>query len=120
MTGEMTARDCTPDAYPLHFAIAEAVGGTVRPFDIYQGPYVLIGKDIRLGTEPYCYCPPHMGVVRLWIDDDPDGCIVYNEATGANSPPFWPYGPGAAADACEAARAVLASPAPATEEESSP
>lgn len=41
MTGEMSRDDVTRDAFPLHFAIADALGGTVHPFDVYQGPYVL-------------------------------------------------------------------------------
>ena len=39
-TGEMSKADVTREAYPIHFAIADAVGGTVEPFDVYQGPYI--------------------------------------------------------------------------------
>lgn len=53
MTGEMSREEVTPEAYPLHFAIADALGGSVHPFDQYQGPFVsaerekfwLIGED---------------------------------------------------------------------------
>lgn len=43
MTGEMYKSDVTEEEYPLHFAIAKALHGTVEPFDVYQGPYVVIG-----------------------------------------------------------------------------
>ncbi len=89
MTGEMFESDVTREAYPLHFAIADAVKGEVRPFDQYQGPYVLVGTDIRLGRQPYQYCPVGLGVVRLWIISE-DGCggYIYNEATEKTSEPF--------------------------------
>ncbi len=41
MTGEMHKSEVTREAYPLHFACADAVGGTVEPFDQYQGPYIV-------------------------------------------------------------------------------
>ena len=73
MTGEMYEIDpvtgMEPDgtSWPLHAAIAQAVGGTVQPFDQYQGPYVLVGNDIRVGRQPYAVAPKHLGVVRLWL-----------------------------------------------------
>ena len=62
MTGEMHESEVTREAYPTHFAIADAVNGTVRPFDQYQGPYVSAAK------------------ARLWLCSD-DGYLatVYNE-----------------------------------------
>ena len=75
MAGEMY--EARRDEWPTHFAVAEAVGGEVRPFDYYQGPYIVVGQDIRIGSAPYEYCPPHMGVVRLWLTDDG----VYREDT---------------------------------------
>ena len=42
MTGEMHYSEVTRDEYPWHFAIADALGGTVEPFDHYQGPYVRV------------------------------------------------------------------------------
>ncbi|KKL90032.1 hypothetical protein LCGC14_1908670 [marine sediment metagenome] len=89
MTGEMFKSDVTPEAYPIHFAIAEALGGTVQPFDQYQGPYVLIGDDIRCGNEPYAVAPRGLGVVRLWITEDSRGPVVYNEANEKTAP--FPY-----------------------------
>ena len=57
MTGEMHRSEVTPEAYPTHFAIARALGGTVEPFDQYQGPYVCIGRDVRAGSGVYALAP---------------------------------------------------------------
>lgn len=71
MTGEMHKNDVTRDDYPLHFAIADALGGSVEPFDVYQGPYVdLPGTRLFIGS------------------DDGIESYVYNEATGESSSPF--------------------------------
>lgn len=107
MTGEMYKSDVTEEEYPLHFAIAKALGGTVEPFDVYQGPYVVIGADIRCGNGPYAMAPRGFGIARLWICDDEKhgGTVVYNEANEKSSP-FWPYGPGATRQAIKAARKV--------------
>ncbi len=110
MTGEMLRSDVTREAYPLHFAIARALHGRVEPFDMYQGPYVVIGADIRVGASPYAMPVQHLGIVRLWVgsaDDNSDMATVYNEATDKVSAPFWPYGPLATRHACKAARSVL-------------
>lgn len=40
MTGEMSQADVTPEAYPWHFRVVAEYGGTVEPFDQYQGPYI--------------------------------------------------------------------------------
>lgn len=59
MAGEMnwidpiTGETGDGEVYELHAAIAKALGGTIQPFDKYQGPYVLIGSDIRSGSQPY-------------------------------------------------------------------
>ena len=37
MTGEMHKSEVTKEAFPLHFKLAKKYGGTVRPFDQYQG-----------------------------------------------------------------------------------
>lgn len=68
MTGEMSKDDVTRDEFPLHFAIADALGGTVEPFDVYQGPYIKLID------------------ARLFIGSD-DGFVAYvwNEATGEQS-----------------------------------
>ncbi len=66
MTGEMIKSDVTREAYPLHFAIADELGGSVEPFDQYQGPYVVIGGDIRSGSGPYALAPRGLGIVRRY------------------------------------------------------
>ena len=70
MTGEMSCADVTREAFPAHFAIADALGGTVHPFDVYQGPYVLARGH------------------RLWISDDGNGAVVYDETTRRQSERF--------------------------------
>ena len=89
MTGEMCRSELTAEAYPIHFAIAKALGGSVEPFDQYQGPYVCIGRDVRCGAGPYALAPRGLGIVRLWVcSDDGAVCTVYNEATNKSSAPF--------------------------------
>ena len=68
MTGEMsyinqeTGEDSNGDFYPVHLAIANALDGELKPFDIYQGPYVKVGN------------------IRLWIFNDNDGELtIYRE-----------------------------------------
>jgi len=39
MAGEMTHVD--PDVWPTHKAVADALGGRLRPFDEYQGPCIM-------------------------------------------------------------------------------
>jgi hypothetical protein len=95
MTGEMpyidpeTGIDSTGEEWPIHLAIAKAVGGRLRPFDQYQGPYIVVGEDVRVGTPPYQLAPQGLGVVRLWLDSD-DGAVgyVYREDTETKSEPF--------------------------------
>jgi len=53
MTGEMSKSDLAD--YPTHKAVADALGGVLRPFDKYQGPYI---------STPYG---------RLWLQDDEPG-----------------------------------------------
>lgn len=108
MTGEMIREDVTPEAYPTHFAIAKALGGTVEPFDQYQGPYVLIGEDIRSGSEPYAVTVRGLGVVRLWLCSE-DGAFgyIYNEANEKQSS-FFPLNADITDDlAVDAARSVV-------------
>lgn len=38
MSGEMSVADLAE--YTLHQAVADIVGGTLRPFDVYIGPYI--------------------------------------------------------------------------------
>lgn len=105
MTGEMIRADVTRETWPTHFAIADALGGTVEPFDQYQGPYICVGGDVRIGAEPYAVAPRGLGVVRLWLcRDDGADCYVYNEATEEKSEPFFELDEWAAV---EAARSVV-------------
>lgn len=87
MTGEMgfidqDGNDCNGDCYSTHAAIAKALNGTLKPFDVYQGPYISIGDDVRLGSAPYAIAPRLPGIVRLWIEVVDDVFArVYNEDT---------------------------------------
>lgn len=38
MTGEMDQNDLKD--WPIHQAVAEALGGRLQPFDVYAGPYI--------------------------------------------------------------------------------
>lgn len=107
-TGEMSQSEADdPRAWPLHHAIAEALGGTVKAFDQYQGPYVLIGSEVR-GEGVYAPATPMKGTVRLWIQFDEGGiATVYNEDNEKLSEPFsWNDTQGA----IEAAKSVLDQP----------
>lgn len=106
MTGEMTRDMLTPEEYPVHFAAAEALGGTVVPFDVYQGPYILLGREYRGGSGVYATAPRGLGVVRLWLLNDDGGpmCQWYNEASEKVSEYFWA---GSPEEAIEAAREIL-------------
>jgi hypothetical protein len=87
MAGEMWSIDpvtgVEPDGteWPVHAAIAKAVGGTVQPFDQYQGPYVLVGDEGRVGSRPYQWLVP--GAIRLWVGYDSEVGLdcVYREDT---------------------------------------
>ena len=80
MTGEMVT--VVREEWPIHAAIAEAVGGELKPFDVYQGPYIVVGKDVRVGKPPYQLAPKGLGVVRLWVGFD----YVYREDTDEIEP----------------------------------
>ena len=90
MTGEMHPSEVTREAYPLHFAVADALGGTVHPFDQYQGPYVSIGPDIRTRVRSWAlHHPRGLGIVRLWFQYfGQKGVTIYNEANDRVSEPF--------------------------------
>lgn len=101
MTGEMlsidpvTGIDSDGEKWYLHAAIAKALGGKVMPFDKYQGPYVLIGResddDITRGEPPYSQPIQGLGIVRLWlvVDEELYGLSKwYNEANDKTSKPF--------------------------------
>jgi hypothetical protein len=80
MTGEMgfidqDGKDSNGDHWELHAKIAKAVGGELRPFDVYQGPYILVDG------------------ARLWVcadDNHPEIAFrVYREDTEESSEMFW-------------------------------
>ena len=87
MTGEMyhidqDGKDDSGNEWPLHAAIAKALrdegyNATLQPFDQYQGPYILVGKDVRVGQRPYQLAVQNVGVTRLWLALDDEGwpCI---------------------------------------------
>ncbi len=92
MAGEMSASEVTREAYPLHFAIADAFGGEVCPFDQYQGPYVLVDG------------------ARLFLGADAGGAeYVWNERTQKHCNFFFSYNHDAldCSEAVSAAEAVL-------------
>ena len=92
MTGEMcyihpiTGEDADGNVWAVHAAIAQDLGGTVQPFDQYLGPYVLIGKDVRIGQGPYALAPRGLGVIRLWVCES----TIYREDTDTQAP-YLPY-----------------------------
>lgn len=90
MTGEMHKSEVTRENFPLHFAIADALGGEVKPFDQYQGPYIL--------TKVSC----------LWLRMQGDQiATIYNEATKQYSTEFPLWGPDEVNLAIGAARSVI-------------
>lgn len=91
MTGEMYSVD--PAEWPVHKAIADALGGELKPFDQYQGPYVLIGQDALVGSKPYQVALP--GPCRLWVMLG----TVWREDTRQESEPFLSWDIGGAVEA---------------------
>ena len=98
MTGEMYSItkqgvDSNGDCWAMHAAVARAVGGRLEPFDVYQGPYIVVGPDVRVGSAPYQLAVQHLGVKRLWIvpEDDSNGAFVqvYREDTDTLSELIW-------------------------------
>jgi len=75
-TGEMSKAELAAsgrEEWPWHYAIADALGGTVEPFDQYQGPYI----DVP-------------GEGRLFINsEDGSSAVVWNEKTKKSSEPFF-------------------------------
>jgi len=95
MTGEMlhinqNGKDNDGNVWELHAHIVRGLqelgyDATLQPFDQYQGPYILIGKDVRLGQRPYQLAVQNVGVVRLWISQDEVGlACIYREDTDAH------------------------------------
>ena len=91
MTGEMyrinqNGEDNDGNVWGLHAAIAKAVGGQLQPFDQYQGPYIVVGKDLTAGQSPYSMPIQHLGIVRLWVCPQDDvSSFVYREDTDQSS-----------------------------------
>ena len=86
MTGEMHQIDQNgfdgEETWELHAAISKAVGGELRPFDKYQGPYIVVGPDLTAGQSPYAVPIKRLGIVRLWIvNADEISLQVYREDT---------------------------------------
>jgi hypothetical protein len=85
MTGEMAwvaqdGKDSNGDIWAYHAILAKAVGGELRPFDVYQGPYVVVGPDMTVGRSPYSHPVQNMGVVRLWLGYNEEmGDYIYRE-----------------------------------------
>ena len=94
MTGEMhyidpkTGEDSNGETWPLHAKIAQELNGEIKPFDVYQGPYVVIGGDLTIGNIPYAMPILHLGIIRLWICEDATGSFVYREDID-KAEPFW-------------------------------
>lgn len=109
MTGEMAwinqdGVDSNGETWEVHAAVASAIGGKLKPFDAYQGPYIVIGPDVVVGDSPY-RVPVHLGSVRLWLALDERGMgQIYREDTGTLSKIFLPWDEEAA---IEAAREIL-------------
>lgn len=78
MTGEMHSSEVTRESYPLHFAIADALGGEVRPFDQYQGPYVS-------GPKGKFWISAHCERCEYSHEHETGLLVVYNERTGAQA-----------------------------------
>jgi hypothetical protein len=72
----------------FHAAVAQALGGTIKPFDVYQGPYIVFGEDITVGNIPYAMPLQGLGIIRLWITENDDIPVVYREDT-EESIPYW-------------------------------
>jgi len=95
MAGEMSwikqdGTDSDGNVWETHAAIAKAVGGYLRPFDQYQGPYITVGGDVVVGIPPYGVPAQHLGVVRLWLCNDEDGlCYIYREDIDKSSFAFF-------------------------------
>jgi hypothetical protein len=95
-TGEMSQAELDQNGrqeWPLHFAIADALGGVVKPFDQYQGPYVELPEEGRL---------------FIYSEDGAEG-VVWNEDTKQSSEPFLLH-ESAENEAVDAALSVCESP----------
>ena len=89
MTGEMgyidnkTGIDSNGECWPIHLAIAQACNGELKPFDSYQGPYIVVGTDVVAQPESDYRIPIQgFGIVRLWLwyENEID-LVIYREDT---------------------------------------
>lgn len=101
MTGEMhhidqDGNDSNGECWPIHAAVAKALrdegyDATLQPFDQYQGPYILVGKDMRVGQRLYQLAVQNMGVIRLWLTATVHGAaVICREDTDTSSDAFVP------------------------------
>jgi hypothetical protein len=64
---------CIRPNYPDYFALADSIKkklhikASVEPFDVYQGPYVHIGGEVKLGNAPY---QVSIGGMSFWKDEE--------------------------------------------------
>lgn len=106
MTGEMgsidkNGVDSNGDSWPIHASIARQLKGELRPFDVYQGPYIYVQRPERN--------------YKFWIiaaDTDGDSADythvrVYEQYRDRASEPFYFYGKAANRQACKAARELM-------------
>lgn len=82
-TGEMS--DVDPDEWPIHKKVADALGGELRPFDQYQGPYIAWeGRQIFIGPPENMWSALVLG--EGWvhgIDDSEEALRQVREALDA-------------------------------------
>lgn len=82
--GGQSPEDVSREEYPIWYIIADALGGTVEPFDVYQGPYITVpGNEGRL----------------FIVTEDGVTAQVWNEHTNAISDEFWVEDENTAVDA---------------------
>lgn len=110
MTGEMSwikpdGEDSNGEVWAIHAAVARAIGGELRPFDAYQGPYIALGADVCAGVPPYRVPVRGVGSARLWLTTD-DGVVgtIWREDAEESSAEFWREDE---AGAIEAARSLI-------------
>lgn len=83
-----TGEDSNGESWPVHLAVARSTRGKLRPFDMYQGPYILI---------------PGKGSLWLSSDDGFTGTVFHDGIRRAVD--YWPL--NNTRRACRAARMLL-------------
>lgn len=137
-TGEMSHVD--PDEWPIHKEVADALGGELRPFDQYQGPYIAWeGKQIFIGPPMSMWMALILGEgwtdgfadkeeatrqaqegldehgVKMNVDnlvqpDSAEGYLVATDTRSGDSTSPYPRHTGVAADLVSAIRELAGSP----------